>query len=42
MIAQRSPRDNLRIMRSQSVRKDSNLRASALKALKSYSAALGF
>ena len=42
MIAQRSPREYLRIVRSQSGRQDSNLRPSAPKALISHSAALGF
>ncbi len=42
MIAQRSPRGQLRKLRSQSGRQDSNLRPSAPKALNSSSAALGF
>jgi len=42
MIAQRSPREYLRIVRSQSGRQDSNLRPSAPKALNSSIAALGF
>ena len=42
MIAQGSPKDYLRIVRSQSGRQDSNLRPSAPKALNSSSAALGF
>ena len=42
MIAQRSPREYLRIVRSQSGRQDSNLRPSAPKALNRHSAALGF
>ena len=42
MIAPGSPREFLRIVRSQSGRKDSNLRPSAPKALDSSSAALGF
>ena len=41
MIAQRSPKGYLRIVRSQSGRQDSNLRPSAPKALNSSSAALG-
>ena len=42
MIAQGSPKDYLRIVRSQSGRQDSNLLPSAPKALISSSTALGF